>query len=72
MAQCLKCNGTCVHLMDFYEGESYISEGFDLNTLQYLYCGDCGNVDPSLFQRKEESRFKTHADIFLRQRALLL
>jgi hypothetical protein len=72
MAQCLKCNSNCVHLMDFDNGESYISEGFDLNITQYLNCGDCGNVDPSLFQAKEYSRFKTHADIFLRHRSLLL
>jgi hypothetical protein len=72
MAQCLKCSRCCVHLMDYDTGESYISEGFDPNITQYLYCGECGNADPSLFQIKEEGRFKTHADIFLRYRSLLV
>ena len=58
--------------MDFEEGESYISEGFDPEINQYLSCGGCGNVDPNLFQAKEYSRFKTHADIFLRYRSLLV
>lgn len=65
MALCEVCQSTRVHLMESTDFGDSFADRYDPIQAQYLKCGDCGNSNEGLFEVCDDSRFQTHADVFL-------